>query len=219
MPIEKAYFVPPAPPFVMDALSNWENYLHENEKDTLVQLAVLKAQFELIHPFRDGNGRIGRMLVPLILYYKKMLSSPIFYISAYFERNREIYYDRLRAISREDDWNGWNNWISFFLQATIEQAEENSHKATSILDLYKQMKIDIPTITHSQYSIQAIDALFTQPIFYSPNFAKNMGINRMAAQRILRELAKHNIIEVMREGKGRRPTIYAFTKLLQITES
>ena len=126
-PIEKAIFVPPSPPAVMDALSNWEEYLHMEEKDPLVQLAILKAQFELIHPFSDGNGRIGRILVPLILYYKKTLSSPMFYISAYLERNRSIYYDRLLAISRDNDWNGW---ISFFLQAITEQAEENSQESS-----------------------------------------------------------------------------------------
>lgn len=103
-PIEKAIFIPPAPQMLMDALSNWEEYLYSTEKDPLVQLAVLKAQFELIHPFLDGNGRIGRMLVPIILYHKKMLSRPMFYISAYLERNREVYYERLLAISKEGDW-------------------------------------------------------------------------------------------------------------------
>jgi len=77
-PIEKAIFIPPAPPMIIDALSNWEDYLHMDEKDPLVQLAILKAQFELIHPFSDGNGRIGRMLVPLILYYKKYFQAPCF---------------------------------------------------------------------------------------------------------------------------------------------
>ena len=94
-PIDQATFIPPSPEMIMDALSNWEDYLYETEKDPLVQLAILKAQFELIHPFRDGNGRIGRMLVPIILYHKKILSQPMFYISAYLERNRDVYYERL----------------------------------------------------------------------------------------------------------------------------
>lgn len=214
-PIERATFIPPTPPMVLDALTNWENYLHSEEKDYLVQLALLKAQFELIHPFRDGNGRIGRMLVPLIMYHKKLLSSPMFYISAYFERNRSTYYERLLAISRDENWNGW---ISFFLKATIEQAQENSQKAKSILDLYKDMKIKIPEITHSQYSIQAIDAMFSQPIFNTTNFASNMKINRMAAQRILHELSRNEILSIVMPGKGRRSTVYAFDALLSITE-
>jgi len=105
-PIERATFIPPTPPMIMDALSDWEDYLHSEEKDALVQLAILKAQFELIHPFLDGNGRIGRMLVPLILYHKGILSSPMFYISAYLERDRDIYYDRLLSISPGKRWNG-----------------------------------------------------------------------------------------------------------------
>ncbi len=137
----------------MDALSNWEEYLYSNERDPLVQLSILKAQFELIHPFLDGNGRIGRMIVPIILYHKKILSRPTFYISAYLERNRETYYERLLAISRDGDWNGW---ISFFLQAIVLQSEENSVKARSILNLFNDMKTQVPEITRSQYSVQQL---------------------------------------------------------------
>lgn len=214
--IEKAVYIPPTPPRIMDALSNWENYLYSDEKDALVQLAVLKAQFELIHPFCDGNGRIGRILIPLILYNKKMISSPMFYISAYLERNRDVYFDRLLGISRDNDWN---SWISFFLKAIMEQAEENSLKAKSILELYKQMKIKIPEVTRSKYSIQVIDTIFSKPMFSSTDFIKAFGANRMAANRILTDLADNKILDVVSEGKGSRPTVYAFRELLKVTES
>jgi Fic family protein len=214
-PIEMAIFVPPSPLAVMDALSNWEEYLHMEEKDPLVQLAVLKAQFELIHPFSDGNGRIGRMLVPLILYYKKALSSPMFYISAYLERNRPVYYNRLLAISRDDDWNGW---VSFFLRAITEQAEENGQKAISILELYREMKITIPEIVSSKYSIQVIDGIFSKPIFKSTDLYGLTGGNKMAAGRILNPLIGKGILNVMQEAKGRQPAVYAFSRLLEITE-
>jgi Fic family protein len=214
-PLERATFVPPTPPMIMDALSNWEEYLHGDEKDALVQLAILKAQFELIHPFLDGNGRIGRMLVPLILYQKGILSSPMFYISAYLERNRDIYYERLRAISGEGDWNGW---ISFFLKALVEQAEENSHKARAILALYNSMKQRVPEITHSQHSIQAIDAIFSRPIFNSAYFIKKSEINKMTAQRILREMKESGILVVSRERRGSRSALYEFSELIDITE-
>jgi Fic family protein len=214
-PIEKAIFVPPAPPLVMGALSNWERYLHSEEKDPLVQLSILKAQFELIHPFSDGNGRIGRMLVPLILYDKKMLSSPMFYISAYLERNRDIYFERLLGISRDNDWN---EWISFFLNAITEQAEENSSKARSILELYREMKARMPEIISSKYNVYVIDAIFSRPIFKTTQFVPVVGDNRMAAQRILHELTDKGILKIMVEGKGRQPTVYAFRQLLEITE-
>jgi Fic family protein len=214
-PIERATFIPPTPPMIMDALSNWEEYLHSDEKDSLVQLAILKAQFELIHPFLDGNGRIGRMLVPLILYHKGILSRPMFYISSYLERNRDVYYERLRAISSEGDWNGW---ISFFLKALIEQAEENSRKAKAILALYNSMKQRVPEITHSQHSIQAIDTIFSRPIFNSAYFIKKSEINKMTAQRILREMKESGILIVSRERRGSRSALYEFSELIDITE-
>ena len=214
-PIERATFIPPTPPMIMDALSNWEEYFHSDEKDALVQLAVLKAQFELIHPFLDGNGRIGRMLVPLILFQKGIISSPMFYISAYLERNRDVYYERLRAISSEGDWNGW---ISFFLQALTEQADENSRKARAILALYNGMKQRVPEIIHSKYSIQAIDTIFSRPIFNSNDFARKSEIPMVSVKRILRELKEYSILSVLREGKGRQPAIYVFSQLIEITE-
>ena len=215
-PIERATFVPPAPYLVMDALTNWENYLHSEERDPLVQLAVLKAQFELIHPFRDGNGRIGRMLVPIILYNKKILSTPMFYISAYLEAHRDEYYDHLRAVSRDNDWNGW---IGFFLQALIEQATENNQKATAIIELYEKMKKEVPEATHSQYTVQAIDTLFSRPIFKSADFIAESKIPKPSAHRILKGLTEADILTVSREGKGKSPTIYRFSRLIAITES
>ncbi len=213
-PIERAIFVPPTPPMLMDALSDWEIYLHSTEKDPLVQLAVLKAQFELIHPFLDGNGRIGRMLVPLILYGKKIIYSPNFYISDYLERNRDVYYERLLAISQDGDWNGW---IGFFLQAVTEQADLNSRKARAILALYDDVKTKVPEIMSSRYSIQAIDAIFSRPIFNTREFSKTSAIPRESATKILRELRENEILYVLRQGKGRRPTIYIFNKLIEIT--
>jgi Fic family protein len=215
-PIDRATFIPPAPNLVPDALTNWENYLHTEEKDPLVQLAVLKAQFELIHPFRDGNGRIGRMLVPLILYNKHILTTPMFYISAYLEHHRDEYYKRLLAVSRDDDWNGW---IAFFLQAFIRQATENNQKATAIIDLYEEMKQQVPEMTHSQYTVQAIDTLFSRPIFNTADFITESGIPKQSAHRILRGLADGGILVVTREAKGKSPTIYRFSRLIAITET
>ena len=214
-PIEGATFIPPAPQMLMDALSNWEEYLYSTERDPLVQLAILKAQFELIHPFLDGNGRIGRMLVPIILYHKKILSRPMFYISAYLERNREFYYERLLAISRDGDWNGW---ISFFLAALSEQAEENSKKARAILELYNGMKTRVPEIIRSQYSLQTIDVLFSSPIINSSDFSRKSSIPGRTAQRIIQRLEQEKILRLLREGKGNRPPVYLFPGLLDITE-
>lgn len=214
--MEEATFIPPAPNALPAALDDWEKYIHYEEKDRLVQLALVKAQFELIHPFLDGNGRIGRMLVPLFLFEKKILSSPMFYLSAYLERNRAQYYQALNAISEQEDWNGW---IRFFLTAVIEQAKENVKKARAILNLYEEMKQDVPAITRSQYAIQAIDILFRRPIFRTTDFIKDSKIPKHTAIRILNELESKGILKVLREGKGRRPAILVFKELIEITEN
>jgi Fic family protein len=213
--IEHAIFVPPAPERVPGALSDWEAYLHNEEKDVLVQLSVLKAQFELIHPFCDGNGRIGRMLVPLIMYEKGLIASPMFYISAYLERHRPVYYEHLLAVSRERDWNGW---IKFFLHAIEEQAGANGQKAKAILDLYDEMKRTVPEVTRSQYAVAAIDAVFRTPIFSSSEFYEQAAMPRRAAERILQQLREQEIIAVLAEGGGRRAVTYVFPRLIAITE-
>ena len=110
--IEDASFVPPEPLSVEGHLRNWEQYIHHEEDDGLVQLAIVHAQFELIHPFLDGNGRVGRILLPLFLSQKGLSSSPMFYLSEYLESHRDVYYDRLRAISHEGDWGGMDRVLS-----------------------------------------------------------------------------------------------------------
>ena len=211
--MEEAAFIPPAPDALPDALDNWEKYIHADEKDRLVQLAIVKAQFELIHPFLDGNGRIGRMLVPLFLFEKKLLSRPMFYLSAYLERKRGQYYQALNAISEKDDWNGW---IRFFLTAVVEQAKENIKKARAILNLYEKMKQDVPAITRSQYAIQAIDALFHRPIFSIAGFANRCGIPLPTAKRIVENLKKEDLVKALSEGKGRKAGKWVFAPLLAI---
>ncbi len=213
--IENATFVPPSADQVNHAMGNWEKYLHYEEKDILVQLAIAKAQFELIHPFLDGNGRIGRMLIPLFLFNKGILSNPVFYLSAYFEAHRDLYYARLQALSREDDWN---SWIRFFLNAVIEQAHVNADKTMKILGLYEKLKRDIPNVIRSQYVIQAIDALIERPIFMSSDFIARSKIPRDSGLRILKTLKTSGIIRELRSGKGRRPAVMIFSELISITE-
>ncbi len=109
--IENATYIPPTAEKINDLMSNLEKYIHSDEKDVLVQLAIIHAQFEMVHPFMDGNGRVGRMLIPLFLYFKNAISYPSFYLSEYLESHREEYYNALSEISKN---NSWENWISFF---------------------------------------------------------------------------------------------------------
>jgi Fic family protein len=214
-PIERASFIPPAWEDVDPSMSAWETYLHIDEKDLLVQLAIVKAQFELIHPFLDGNGRLGRMLVPIFLFEKGILSSPMFYMSEYLEKNRETYYSRLQALSRENDWDAW---ISFFLKGLMEQAAANTLKTRKILDLYERMKQRIPEIVRSQYVIQATDALFDRPIFGSTDFITRSKVPRDSALRILKDLKKNDLIRDIRPASGRQAAVVVFHELIDIVE-
>jgi len=214
-PIEQAEYVPPTPFLLMDHLSNFEKYIHYKEYDPLVQLSIVHAQFEIIHPFLDGNGRVGRILIPLFLFEKKLLNSPMFYISEYLETHRDEYYDSLKSISQT---NTWERWIDFFLKAIIEQAKINSIKAKAILSLYEQKKIRITEITHSQYAIKILDALFMYPIFKTSDFIKISKIPKASATRFLRQLEEFKIISTLRKGGGRRAKVMIFNKLLKIVE-
>jgi len=213
--VETAKFVPPDPVTLPSRVSNWENYIHYDEKDRLVQLAIIHAQFEILHPFNDGNGRVGRMILPLVLYGYGMLSSPMFYLSGYLEKNRETYYDRLHQITKSGQWD---DWVLFFLTAVTEQAKENSQKAQAILHLYERMKTRVPEAISTQFTIQTIDALFDRPIFETTDFVDRSSIPRASALRILRALQEASILAVVRESSGRRPAILMFRELIGLAE-
>ncbi|MBI5189752.1 MAG: Fic family protein [Nitrospirae bacterium] len=212
---EEARFIPIEPQLLDEGIRVWENYLHSVQPDTLVQLGVAHAEFEALHPFLDGNGRLGRMLIPLFLYERKMLERPTFYISAYFETHRDEYYDRLRAISRDGDWTGW---CVFFLKALIEQADLNTKKASDIIELYDSRKGWVREQTRSQYAVMSLDFIFKQPIFASSDFVEQSGIPEATAKRILRVLQDNQLLRALRKPSGRRPAILIFPELLNIAE-
>ncbi|MDR1146762.1 MAG: Fic family protein [Verrucomicrobiales bacterium] len=216
--IQAASFMPIDLAHLQSGMDLWEKYFgSEKEPDKLIQLAVLHVEFEALHPFQDGNGRLGRMLLPLFLLQHKLLSSPDFYMSGYLEANREEYQERLRAVSRDNDWTGW---CAFFLQGIIQQAEENERKARTILSLYHRLKAESPDFTHSQHAIRAVDFIFKTPIFSASHFTnpKHSGIPKPTATRILNLMRGKQILATVREGRGRQSGIYAFKELLNIAE-
>jgi Fic family protein len=212
--IEEATFVPPNPIQLPDHLEVWEAYINGTDFDVLAQAAVMHAQFELIHPFKDGNGRIGRLLIPLFLFAKGRLLAPMFYLSAYLEANRDEYYSRLQRISREQNWTGW---IEFFLRAIIAQARTNTQRAKDIMALYDEMKVRVREATRSQHAAQLTDALFTRPIFGVQHIA-GATIPKPTAHLLIRQLVDAGIIMVLRPGAGRRAAIYAFPRLLDMAD-
>jgi len=213
--MEEAHFVPIAPDKLAEGMSAWEQYIHADAPDRLVQAGIIHAEFEALHPFLDGNGRVGRMLIPLFLWKAGLVQRPMFYISAYFEARRDVYYERLLAVSRDNDWTGW---CAFFLEAVRVQAEENLAKAQEILNLYEDMKERVAKMTRSQYAIRALDWIFQRPIFRSSDFVATAGIPAPTAQRFLRVLRKGEVLRPIWPGRGRRAAILAFPELLNIAE-
>ena len=218
-PIEEASFVPPNPLQLPDYLQAWERYLDSADVAFLLQSAIVHAQFELLHPFKDGNGRIGRILIPLFLYQKRALSQPMFYLSEYLENHREGYYQRLKAISADGDWNGW---LVFFLQAIAIQATQNSERVTAIQALYEEMKLAIQAATRSQYTVHVLDAIFNKPIFRSSDLAQQLfrefGIHEKTGQGLLRQMRDTGILRELRPGSGRRPSTLCFPRLINLAE-
>jgi len=213
--IENAYFIPPVPMSVPAHLDNWEKYYHHDEQDPLVQLAIMHAQFEIIHPFLDGNGRIGRILIPVFLYEKKLLLRPMFYLSNYLEAHRDEYVKRLRNLGAP---GSWDEWITFFLHAVSEQAQANSATVRSILELYEKLKVRIISLTHSQFAVPLLDLLFSQPIFQSTQLQVDGMPSKPMLMQMLNALRKAKILKVVREGSGRRAQVLALAELVNLCE-
>ena len=213
--IETARYIPCPVEELNSAMDVLELYVHEKAPDTLVQLAIVHAEFEAIHPFLDGNGRMGRLIVPLFMFSKELLSSPSFYISEYLESHRDEYYDHLLAVSRDDDWTGW---CAFFLTALTDQARAYQQKIHDLLALYDERKEQIVEETHSQYSSRTLDYIFKRPIFRTTDFVENSGIPEPTARHILRVLRGCGLLSELRKARGRQPAILAFADLLNIVE-
>ena len=204
-------YTPPPAQEVPDLFSSLEKYIHYDDRDRLIQLAIIHAQFELIHPFLDGNGRTGRILIPLFLYYKKILKQPMFYLSEYFEDKRSDYYHFLNGISAD---NNWQDWINFFLRAVIEQSQTNTHKISQILQLYDTYKSDLSTaIPVPRNFLQVLDFIFANPVFIAKKFIQDTGTSSSSAFRILRFLIDKEILTVNKDSKN---GLYVFDELLGI---
>lgn len=214
--IEEANFVPIQQEHLQAGLDLWASYINStDELDPLIQLAIIHLEFEAIHPFEDGNGRLGRMIIPLFLMQRGLLSSPSFYMSQYLESNREEYIERMRSVSSNRDWTGW---CAFFLRGIINQAKSNQDKAQKIIDLHQVMLPRVSDLTRSQHSGRAVEFLLTNPVFNSNTFVRDSGIPRATGLRIIQILRDEGLIETARESAGNRPALYAFMELLRIAE-
>lgn len=215
--IENATYIPPEVQNVMPALDNWEKYINNDEQETLISCAIMHAQFEMIHPFLDGNGRMGRILIPLFLFQKDCICKPVFYMSEFFEKNRQEYYSKLNAISNNGEWN---NWINFFLNGIIEQSNNNIEKSKKIINLYNEMKDLFINATNSTYAINILDSLFKKPIISASELAKNSNIkSSTTSNTIFKKLINNNLISVYKKASGTNSAIFSFNELIKIIDN
>ncbi len=172
-------------------MSNLENYIHSEDISLLIQSAIIHAQFEMIHPFEDGNGRIGRLLIPLFLYYRELLPYPTFYMSKYFEKDRPLYISNLNNISLKGDWN---SWIEYYLNGIIESASESTTKASDIFVLYNYMKNEIMPKLNSLSSIELLDFIFTTPIFSANQVSEKLNVSKGTSYNLINKLIDEKFI-------------------------
>lgn len=196
-------FTPLPPELTQDYMANFEQYIHFDEVDLLVQAALIHCQFEMIHPFKDGNGRIGRLLIPLFLYYREMLPVPTFYMSAYFEKDRTMYLEKLSAVSQKNDYA---TWIKYFLEGVIQQAEINTLKAKALLDRYNEFKDICISGMSSKYAIPLLDEIFQRPAFKAKQIQKVIPGSKGTLYNMLDEFAARGILR--KDDKARNATYF-----------
>lgn len=214
--IENASFIPIPQMQLAAGLETWAAFIADRAfPDPLVQLALAHAEFEALHPFKDGNGRLGRMLIPLFLAARGLLVGPHFYMSGYLEERRDEYIDQLRSISAS---GSWTEWCLFFLQGIIEQSKENQRRAMRILSLHNRMQHEIADLTGSRFAPATVDFIFDHPVFSSATFSEVSGVPFESANRILRLIRDAGIVTAVREGAGRRAAVYAFLELILVAE-
>lgn len=211
--IEQATFIPPEPQHIIDLFSNFEKYINAKDViDPLIQIAIAHYQFETIHPFMDGNGRVGRLLVPLFLYENKVTSYPNIYISEFLEEHRDVYYELLREVSEKEKWLPW---ISFFLDAVYEQTKTTFERVEKIEKLYKALKETMLKVD-SIYANKFLDAIFIKPTFMVRSIREISGIsNTQTLYSVIKKFVELKIIKDITPSST-RSKIYIFPELRNI---
>ena len=209
---ETASFVPPPPDEVEPCLAQWERFLHESELPPLATIALAHYQFEAIHPFLDGNGRVGRLLTALFLIEQRILPTPLLYLSAFFEASRRDYYDCLRGVSER---GAWDDWLEYFLQGVARMSEDALSRATRINGLLIEWRKQVAGDSTAT-SLRAVELLASNPFINARHAAEKMKVAFTTAQRAIGRLERLGILE--QTGQSRRNRVYCAKALLGILE-
>jgi Fic family protein len=204
--------VPPPASELQNCLNDFESSLHvPSDHLFLVRLGLIHYQFEAMHPFLDGNGRIGRLLLPILLAEKNILTQPLLHLSEFFEKHQNEYYDGLLHVSQR---GSWQEWIQFFLRGVAEQSEEAARQTKQLIDLREDYREKVQTISSSALILKVVDALFMTPAIDIPSMAKKLRVTYPTAQVYVNELAKAGILV---EGTGKkRNRVFFASRILAI---
>ena len=212
--LEDATFVPPHVPEMEEALGDLERFLHApSDAPPLVRLGLIHYQFEAIHPFLDGNGRIGRLLITLLLCAEELLPEPLLYLSAYLEAHRQTYYDLLLAVSQQ---GAWEAWLVFFLEGVVAQAQDAVARAQRLQDLRELYRQQFQAERAAGRLLQMVDLLFERPVVTMPQVSEALDVNYATATRYISRLVDASIL---REITGRaRNRVYRADAVLAAIE-
>lgn len=212
-PIEDAMFVPPPPEELMPALDDWEKHIHEVDlTPPLIRCALMHYQFETIHPFTDGNGRLGRLLMPLFLIQRECLSQPLLYLSAFFETHRAAYYEALTEGRRRGDLTPW---LLLFLEAVAVQSVDAASRADELTALEREFRGLIRT-SRSRVTHALIDELFTSMFVTASRVAEGQHVTPVSARAAIGELVGAGILREVTGGNYRR--VYVSPQIVEIVD-
>lgn len=201
--IENATFIPPEPQLIEEYMSNLEKYINEEDNlmDELIKIAIIHGQFETIHPFLDGNGRVGRILINIYLYSKGVIKNKNFYISEEIERHKLKYYHYLNGIRNQD--KNWIEWINFFIDCVINQAKRNIEKLKEVEELYEYV---LEIMKKERIKYEFIEYIFKNPVFNMKKIMKDTKLKYTSVRNNINKLTKSKVI--FSDDKSRNKTYY-----------
>lgn len=212
-----AKYVPPPPHEVLPALGALEKFIHGGpaQTPTLIKAGLAHAQFESIHPFLDGNGRLGRLLIPFIMIAEGVLSSPLLYLSLYFKARRTDYYEALQRVRTDGDWEGW---LAFYLDGVAEVANQASDTAARLVDIFKEHSAAIEGLGRSRYTALRVHDLFKKRCVLSlPVISKELGVSFPTANKTLGKLQGLGFVKEL-TGK-RRHRVFSYEPYLHLLQA
>lgn len=210
--LANAVYVPPPPTELMACLGDWEKFLHDRSLPALVQIAMIHSQFEAIHPFLDGNGRVGRLLITLFLVEREILPTPLLYLSAFFEATRRDYYERLRGVTERGEWS---EWLQYFLNGIARQAEDALGRAERINGHLAEWRVAAAG-TSSRVPLALVDQLAANPFLTIKGAARRLDVAFTTAQRAVAKLEQLGIVREVSQAK--RDRVYCAKALMDILE-